>query len=212
MHDLKLPRVLPNKIALLILISLIGVCSASVLAQSGRRVRKSTVATPTETPEPTPTPAAKTPDKPALPVVIGMDSRNSFSRAPLYFYDSVLKACAERLSGRTSLKVEMSSHDLTRGDAVKRAKSETQGYVVLLELGSDDLNSGSTREDLASIYVQYTVFTATTGKQAGSGKTYQGVGGYKDVLGGSGGSTAYIERRLIEASREAGDRILAIVK
>ncbi len=212
MHDSKLPRFHSNKLAFLILISLIGVCSVSVVAQSGRRVRKSTVTTAVETPEPSPTPTAKTPDKHALPVVVGVDSHSSFSRVPLYFYDSVLKACAERLSGRTSLKVEMSSRDLTRGDAVKRAKSETEGYVVLLELRSDDMNSGSSSEDLGRIYIEYTVFAAATGKQAGSGKAYQGVSGYKDVLGGGRDSTAYVERRLIQAARDAAERILTIVK
>ncbi|MEP6636275.1 MAG: hypothetical protein ABJB97_06080 [Acidobacteriota bacterium] len=214
MNEPSLSRCRSNKLAISTLIALLGVCAFCVEAQSGRRVRKPSVAAPVATPEPSPTPSAKSPEKRTVPVLLGADARGSFSNIPLYFNDSVLQSCAERLNGRPSIKVEVSSRDINRGEAVKRAKAQTEGYVVLLELRSENMSSDNRTEDLARIYLEYTVFSAGNARQIANGRTYQQVSGYKDVIVGrtSSGNSAYVERRLKEAAREAAERILAVVK
>lgn len=199
-----------NAAAIVALIGLLVIFATTVIAQSGRRVRKPTIV-PAAAPEPSPTPVAKkSPEKSALPVFLGIDARGSFSNIPLYYYDSVLKSCAERISGRPSIKVEISSRDINRGEAVKRAKGEKEGYVVLLQLRSDGIDADRRNEDLSRLYVEYFVFAPVTARQVASGKAYQRASGYKDVIvGRTTGNAAHIEYRLKEAAREAGERILS---
>ena len=108
MNSESLPRRPQQVLASLTFIGLLVICAITVVAQSGRRARKpSTV--PASTPEASPSPTReKSPEKPPLPVFIGIEGRNSFTNTPLYFYDSVLKSCAERLDDRSSIKVEVS--------------------------------------------------------------------------------------------------------
>lgn len=213
MNQSSLPRSRKNTVAIATLLALLVICALSIMAQSGRRVRKPTVVAPAATPEASPTPVAKAPDKNRLPIVLGVDGRTSFANIPLYLYDSVLKSCAERLSGRSSIRVELSSRDMNSGEAFKRAKAQTEGYVVLLELRPDSMRSDSRNEDLSRVFLEYSVFIATTGRQTASGRTYQQVSGYKDVIVGRGsGNSSVVEYRLKEAAREAAERILAVVK
>jgi hypothetical protein len=194
-------------LASLTLIGLLVICAIAVMAQSGRRARKPTTV-PAPTPEASPSPSAeKSPEKSALPVFIGIEGRNSFTNTPLYFYDSVLKSCADRLDDRSSIKVEVSSRDVNRGEAVKRAKSLQEGYVVLLRLEGD---RGSSNQDLSHLYVEYFVFAAGSARPVTSGSAYQQAAGYKDIIVGrtGRGTTAQIEYRLKLAAREAAERIL----
>lgn len=195
--------------AILTLIGLLFICAVTVLAQSGRRAPKST-SIPAATPESSPTPTAKkSPEKPTLPVILGIDA-HSFSNIPLYFYDSVLKSCADRLSNGSAVKVE-SSRDMNRGEAVKRAKSEKEGYVILLQLRVDSMGSNSSSVDLSRVYIEYFVFASITARQVTSGNAFQRAAGYKDVIVGrsTSGSAAYVEYQLKQAARNAAERILA---
>lgn len=187
------------------------VCALTAVAQSGRRVKKVTsipVATPEASPTPTP---RKSPEKPSPPVFLGVNAYDSFSNIPLYFNDSVAKSCAERLSQRSTINVELSSRDLTRGEAVKRAKNEKTGFVVLLELRSDRMNTGGRDSDLSRLYIDYAVFAAGTGKQVTSGSVYQQASGLRDVVVGGSNSTTAAEYRLRQAARVAAERILGVI-
>lgn len=197
--------------AILTLACLIIVSALTAFAQSGRRVRKSTplpVATPEASPTPTP---RKSPEKPSLPVFVGVDANNSFSNIPLYFNDTIGKSCAERLSQRSTIIVELSSRDVTRGEAVKRARNETRGFVVLLELRSDRMTTSGRDSDLSRLYIEYAVFAAGTGKQVTLGNTYQQATGVRDVIVGRNDSTSAAEYRLKQAARVAAERILAVL-
>jgi hypothetical protein len=197
-----------KSLASLTFIGLLVICAITVVAQSGRRARKpATVPAPTPEASPSPT-AAKSPEKSALLVFVGIEGRDAFTNIPLYFYDAVLKSCAERLDDRSSIKVEVSSRDVNRGEAVKRAKSMQEGYVVLLRLQGD---RGSSNQDLSRLYVEYFVLAADSARQVTSGSVYQQAAGFKDIIvGRSGrGTIAQIEYRLKQAAGEAADRILA---
>ena len=196
--------------AILTLLGLLFICAVAVLAsQSGRRAPKST-SIPAATPESSTTPTAKkSPEKPALPVILGIDAHDSFSNIPLYFYDSVLKSCADRLNSGSAVKVE-SSRNMNRGDAVKRAKSENEGYVILLQLRADSMGSNNSYVDLSRVYIEYFVFAPITARQVTSGNAYQRAAGYKDVIvrRTTSGSAAYVEYQLKQAARNAAEQIL----
>jgi hypothetical protein len=198
--------------AVLAIAALIVLCGLAGFAQSGRRVKKSTtppVPTPEATPSPTP---KKTPEQPSIPIYIGTNSFDSFGSVPFYFNESVAKSCAEVLQRRGAIHVEISSRDMTRGDAAKRAKTMKEGYVVLLELRSDRMRTSSQENDLSRIYIEYVVLAATTGKTITAGPAYQQASGVRDIIvGGRSDSTTVAEQRLKNAARVAGQRILGAI-
>jgi hypothetical protein len=191
---------------------LLILCTLTAFAQSGRRVKKSTtpaVPTPEATPSPTP---KKTPERPAIPVFLGANSFDSYGNIPFYFSESVAKSCAEVLQQRGVIHVELTSRDISRGDAVKRAKEMKEGYVVLLELRSDRMRtSGQNNNDLSRVYIEYVVLAPTTGKPITSGSVYQQAAGIRDVIVGRSDSTTVAEQRLKNAARVAAQRILGAI-
>lgn len=187
------------------------VLCAAAFAQSGRRVKKSTtppVPTPEATPSPTP---KKTPERPAIPIYLGANSFDSYGTIPFYFNESVARSCAEGLQQRGIVHVELTSRDMTRSDAVKRAKEMKEGYVVLLELRSDRMRTSSRENDLSRVYIEYVVFAAATGKPVTSGPVYQQGSGIRDIIVGRSDSTNVAEQRLKNAARLAAQRILGSI-
>jgi hypothetical protein len=194
----------------LTLTCLLLVFALTGFAQSGRRARKTEPLPPVPTPEASPTPAPKkSPERPAIPVSIGVNAYDSNGNIPLYFSDSVGKSCAERLSQRSNVNVDLSSRDVTRAEAIKKAKEAKVGFVVLLELRSDRMSEGR-NADLSRLYLEYAVFSAGAGKQLASGNVYQQSGGVRDIIG-SRDSTSAAENRLKQAARIAAERILAVI-
>lgn len=203
---------LPLRTLALVMVAGLFMFSAVAFAQSGRRVKKST-APPVPTPEATPAPTPKkTPERPAIPIYLGVNSFDSYGDIPFYFSESVAKSCAEALQQRGVIHVELTARDMSRGDAVKRAKEMKEGYVVLLELRSDRMRTSSRdNNDLSRVYIDYVVFAATTGKSITSGPVYQQAGGIRDILTGRSDSTTVAEQRLKNAARVAAQRILGSI-
>ncbi len=98
-----------------------------------------------------------------------------FSRVSLHAYSGVLRNCADRLDDSLSVRAELASSDLSRADAVRKAKAEKEAHVVWLQLRANNF-SGETGvyDDPYDVYIQYAVFAPTTGKQVTSGNTYPG--------------------------------------
>jgi hypothetical protein len=149
----------------------------------------------------------------SLTLIVGIERYNTTGYIPLYFYDSVLSSCVDRLNDSRSVAVEIVERDMHRGAAVERAKGEKEAYVVWLQLQPDiagvDRRTGGNLNDL---YVEYSVFEPTTAKQAAWGRTYQktGRGGVIRVPTIPGrGTGSYTEYLLQEAAREAAERILS---
>jgi hypothetical protein len=183
-------------------------CTLIAAGQSGRQIRR-----PTPAPVPIPEPAPTTPKpaeqpKPGLTFIIGMDRFGAFSRIPLSTYTAVLNSCANRLDEPDFVKVETLTRDISRADAVRRAKSEKEAYVVWLEL-RPDTSSGraETNDDRYNVYIEYSVFAPTTAKQAASGRAYPGA--YRN-----GGVILQPKTRnigdyyLLQAAKETADSIL----
>ncbi|HET7285827.1 MAG TPA: hypothetical protein VFI71_00105, partial [Pyrinomonadaceae bacterium] len=113
---------------------LLAFCALSVQAQSGRRQVKPPPAAPVPTPIPEATPVPKKEVKNELVFFVGADQNSTYSPLPLGYYDAMLQGCASRLRAGSSADVEVSDRDVNRGEAIKKAKSETKAYVVWLNL------------------------------------------------------------------------------
>lgn len=150
-------------------------CALAVTGQSGRRVRKSESAPVSiPTPEATPTPAARAEKpKPAFTFIVGLDRYSDFSTISLNISSGVLRSCVDRLDDSASVVAEMSTNDMSRGDAIRKAKAEKEAYIVWLHLRSNNFtDQGRTRSDSSNVYIEYSVFAPVTGKLATSGNTY----------------------------------------
>jgi len=151
-------------LGLLLSLALIGSVAG---AQSGRRT-KPAAPVPVPTPEPTPPPTATSEKrKPELTFIVGIDKHGDFSRISLYAYDGVLRNCADRLNDSGSVEADVSSRDMSRAEAVRKAAAEKEAYVVWLELRQNTFGG-----DQYDVYVHYSVFAPVTAKLVTSGNTY----------------------------------------
>ena len=188
---------------------IIVLCALSVQAQSGRRRTTPPPAAPVPTPTPEPTPTPKKSDKEdELLFFMGVDRNFSYLSLPFGYYDAVLRGCADRLRAGSSASVDITDKDLTRGEAIKRAKSETKSFVVLLTLTVESMASSSSYDDLV---LEYIVLAPVTAKMVTSGRAYMtGQRAGPIVVGPptnrSGG--LYREERLRRMGEEVGERIL----
>lgn len=101
------------------------------------------------------------------------------------------------------------SRDLSRGEAIKKAKADQKTYVVHLVLSSRTMG-GSQSSGYDGLELEYTVFTPQTGKIATSGRTYQNANRSGPLIVGPSGTTSamYREKLLQIAGEDAGERIL----
>jgi hypothetical protein len=200
-------------ISFAIVIALTGALDCQ--AQSGRRPRKP--ATPTVEPAaPVETVKAIEPQKPLLPIVVTVDRYNGFSTIPLTFYDAVIRGCTEILNQGPGVKVEPAK-EMSRSDAVLRAKEAKDGYVVWLQIKVESLYGDPTIiYDLRQLYIEYSVFEAKTARRAAFGHGYQGGVKKGSVVvqppGRSRTNSAYTEYALREAAKDAAGRILVALK
>jgi hypothetical protein len=208
-------HVLASSLRVIAVIAFVSLCSGLALAQSGRRAQKSSLPAPTPTPQATPSekkPVAET--EAGLSFVVGIDRVANFASIPMYFYDSVLRACAERLEDASSVKVNVENREMNRVEAIKRAKAETESHIVWLQLRYQT-GSGGSEEDLREVYIDYWVFAPTTAKMV-NGRSYQRVyrGGGVIMTPNPGGrvSLPYIEQLLKQAARDAADKILSALE
>jgi hypothetical protein len=182
-------------------------CVSTAVAQSGRRVKNPTPAA-VPLPEPTPPPAA-TPEnpKPVLKLVLGMERPDGFTGISLNTYTGVLRSCAERLDEPLSVKVELAQHPMRRIEAINRAKTEKDAYVIWLQVRADEMSSNPTGTP-NNAYIEYLVFAPTTAKLVTSGSTYprRGVIASPRTTGVNG------DRAFNEAARAAADKILAALQ
>src|SRR6185436_19412206 len=89
---------------------------------------------------------------------LGADRDSSYASLPFSYYDAVLQGCASRLRAGSSASVEISDRDVNRGEAIKKAKSETKAYVVWLNLTLDSM--ARSYDDLVLEYIVYAPETA----------------------------------------------------
>ena len=119
----------------------------------------------------------------------------------------VLGGCAEKLHGNSSASVDITDKDFGRGEAIKRAKSETKSYVVYMTLTID--NMARSADELV---LEYIVFAPSTAKMVTSGRSFmRGQRAGPVVVGPpTGGRSSEILRgeMLRRMGEDAGERIL----
>lgn len=206
-------HIVASSLSVVALFALLALCALPVTAQSGRRAPRSTAPAATPAPQAKPVekkPAAET--KPGLSFIVSIDRVGNFTNIPMYFYDSVQRACAERLNHSPAVKVDIANREMNRGEAVKRAKAEADSHVVWIQLRFDDARSLSDA-DLGEVYIDYWVFAPTTAKMITNGRSYQQEyrGGGVIVMPRPGGraSLPYTEQLLKQAARGVAERILS---
>src|SRR5262245_3865947 len=193
------------KLALLVLVAAVAFVTV-VQAQSGRRRTTPAPAAPVPTPTPEPTPAPKKEQESELGFIVGVDRSDSFSNLPLNYYSSVMNSCADRLRHGSSAKVTTASQ-LTRAEAIKKAKLEKTTYVVYLRFTTMSMRDYSNEQ----AELEFIVYAPQTGKIATSGRSYQNANSKGPVVvqppRGSG-NVIYEEQLLRRAAENAADRIL----
>lgn len=194
---------MPHFLRRCILLSLTPLLAVVLVnAQSGRRTTKVNPApVPMPTPAPSPKPKVNEPAKPALTFIVGIQVYVSYS------FSEVVIACADRLEDSPSVKAVPVSGNMTRGDAVKRARREDEAYVVWMEIKTDEMAGVQDRDQ---IVLEYWVFEPHTAKLAASGRAYPSAyrtrGG---IILNPRTSGVYGNYQLREAAREVAERILS---
>jgi hypothetical protein len=194
---------------LVICLALVAVCAMTAPAQSGRRQPKAPAVAPVPTPTPEATPEAKTQEKKSdLSFILGADSFTGLDSYPLSYYDAVMAGCAGRLRAASSATVDVAQGQVSRGEAIKKAKAQETGYVVLFKFKLDEMTARS-YDDLE---VEFTVFAPQTAKVVTFGTGYQNVNRSGPIVAGpkSRGSSGalYREEFLKRVGEDVADRIL----
>jgi hypothetical protein len=197
--------------AFLVLVALV-VFATTVCAQSGRRsTARPTPPQPSTPPVSETAPVESTTKKaPAIELLVGIEDSSPLSGVPTYFTDTVLTVCVHRLSEPAGVHVTAGPRSLSRSEANKAAKAETVRYVVWLQVGNSNADSGRAATSSADeYYVNYMVLEPGTAKIKSSGHVY---GARKTGNVGIGTPSArnavYLEMVIKDEARQAADRIL----
>lgn len=214
---------LTSEIILLVAISfsVLFAFAPSASAQAGRAVRK-----PSAEPRPTAQPPASAAEQPRAnssthPAAIFIVTKMVEHSALMVETRIAFEGFVERLKQSAEVEVREVSTDVTRGDAVGRAKAESEAYVIWLRMEIDAVdseNASVSRFNPGCVYVTYTVYSPQTAKVKAQGRVYQR--GYTTdvcVSGAMRTGTPPPERRRFDipyeerirrAAQEAANRVL----
>jgi len=180
--------------------------SQNSLAQSGRRQGKVLSPSPppaADEPKPEPTPATP-PAKPdaQAKIIVGGDKLGSSIYLSSSYVEYTVNSCIERLNDSAALEA-IGGGNMSRKDAIDRAKKETASYVLLLELRLDN--------DDTDISISYSLFAPQTAKILTSGRVYLGTmtAGRGPVGVGVPSVTRNmpLQYQLKEGARQVADRV-----
>jgi hypothetical protein len=148
--------------------SLLLLLATQTIAQSGRRA-----------PKPTQPPTVPQTDTEASPKSIARALKNKVSlvlaKEPsskrLFSEDTIFKYFVDHLAGLKNVTT-MSLGDVKRDTAVKRAKSETDSIVVLVQFDVDEFQNGTIFLDSPDLDIKILIFEPKTGKKRFEGNVY----------------------------------------
>ena len=183
--------------------------AVSVQAQSGRRqVKPPPAAAPVPTPTPEPSPVAKKKEEVELVFLVASERNSMYTNIPLYYYEVARRACGDRLRTRSTADVDVAERDMTRGEAIEKAKSAKKTYVVLLSLTFDNMSNN--HED---VQLDFLLLEPMTAKVVLTGRAYLNSNRKSPVIINPGRtSVLYREQLLRDAGQEVADRILRKMK
>jgi hypothetical protein len=153
--------------------SLLLLLATQTLAQSGRRAPKPTQPPPPQTDlEVSPKSGARD-LKQKVSLLVGWE----FSSKRLLSEDAIFKTFLQQVNEFKNVTA-VSLGGLKRDAAVKRAKSETESIVVLLQFDVDEFQNGTIFLNSPDLDVRVLVFESRTGQKKFEGKVYyKAVGG-----------------------------------
>jgi hypothetical protein len=165
--------------ALLLLIGLFD----STEAQSGRRPAKAQPITPPSNPSSAGAPDAPKSDLTGTPPPGGLQQKVQLliglqpTRKHLQSEDVIFASFVKRLNQYTNI-LATSVGDLKHTDAVIRARTEAESFVVLLSFEIDSFQGGTIILNSPDLQIEYLVLAPQTGKKQTKGKVYfQAIGG-----------------------------------
>jgi hypothetical protein len=152
-------------------------------AQSGRRAAKPSTPVSSTPPAPVATPEGPNPDTEKLlaPGELPAKVRLLVARQPTskHFHteDQILASFVKHLNQYENIEAT-SIGDTKEGQAVERAKSETEAFVILMKFDIDSFQNGTIIMNSQDLQIEYFVLAPHTGKRQTKGKVYfQGIGG-----------------------------------
>jgi hypothetical protein len=144
-------------------------------AQSGRRAPKPPQP-PVTTPQPEAGAAPKTPNR-ELRHKVSLVVAREFSSERLLSEEAIFSHFVNRLNEFANVTVT-DAGDLKRDQAVKRARTETDAAVVLVQFDVDEFQAGTIIVNPTDLDVRVLVFAPQTGRKKFEGKVYyKAVGG-----------------------------------
>ena len=197
--------------AFLVFVALVTFATV-VGAQSGRRgTTKPTPQLPGTPAVPETAPVESAAKKaPAIELLVGIEDSSPLSGVPTYFADTVLTVCVQRLSQPAGVHVTAGPRSLSRSEASKAAKAETARYVVWLQVGNSNADSGRAATSSSDeYYVNYMILEPGTAKIKSSGHVYGArKAGNVGIGTPSARNAVYLEMVIKDEARQAADRIL----
>jgi hypothetical protein len=149
--------------------SLLVLLATDALAQSGRRAPKPPN-TPAATPQPENEPRPTT-DGRELKHKVSLVVAREVSSYRLLSEDAIFSNFVARLNEFANVTVT-DLGELKRDQAVKRAKTETEAAVVLVQFDVDEFQAGTIIVNPQDMDVNITVFAPHTGQKKFEGKVY----------------------------------------
>jgi len=146
-------------------------------AQSGRRATKPAPVSPTAgvTPVPTDPTDDPTAEKPLRPGELLAKVRLLVARQPtakhLPTEDQILASFVRQLNRYENIEAT-SIGDVKEGQAVERAKAETEAFVILMTFDIDRFQGGTIIMNSQDLEIEYYVLAPHTGKKQTKGKVY----------------------------------------
>jgi len=191
--------------------AIIILCGA-VAAQSGRRLPKGSPPVATPTPAPTPETVAQTKVPPKPDFVLKVYSDIIQSGPSAFPLPTRMHTWAVERLRRSRLLDVRDSGSVTRREAIKQAKLETEIYVVLLELQSDPFGRGGGGSANES-WIELTIYNPVTGKVKASRRLTMNesstrLPGSRTVLQTCNPGVYGDDVLLLEASIEAADFVM----
>ncbi|MCA1633950.1 MAG: hypothetical protein LC802_09580 [Acidobacteria bacterium] len=190
-----------------VLLAVLLVC-VGVAAQSGRRGQKPAATPQAEdgaspvgpTPKPSPAAGAGTKrDLKGVKLLVAAEIKSDTTDRARVIFDNCIVHLADAGAAVNSLGL------LKRELAVKRAQSETEAYVVWLQLEKDSFQNGNVVLNSPDLVVKYTVYAPRTGESKAKGKVfYQAMAGPR----GRAGSSDPVKITAEAAGIEAADRVI----
>ena len=156
--------------------------AAEAEAQSGRRAAKPSPPVNSTPPAPIVTTESPNPDKQVpAPGELPSKVRLLVARQPtsrhLRTEDQILASFVKHLNRYENIEAT-SVGDVKEGQAVDRAKAETEAFVILMKFDIDSFQGGTIIMNSQDLQIEYFVLAPRSGKRQTKGKVYfQGIGG-----------------------------------